>query len=129
MKYFSQIKTYKDDRFLKSGLILFFIWPFRVLLFSLKHYRNPSAKKLFWFFCIYFGFVFIIGTFFIAAVWVIRKRQSLALGFLALSAISFLTESMLERQAGVLLFSFFFGLFFVNRLKGNKAKTGQIVKN
>ena len=33
--------------------------------------------------------------------------------FLLVCAVSFLTESMLERQAGVLFFSFFYTLFFV----------------
>jgi O-antigen ligase len=36
--------------------------------------------------------------------------------FLGIVALSFLTESMLQRQAGVLFFSFFYALFFVQDL-------------
>ena len=39
--------------------------------------------------------------------------RSWAFLFLVISALSFLTESMLQRQAGVLFFSFFWCLFFV----------------
>lgn len=49
-------------------------------------------------------------------VWPWFKRGS-ALGraFLALTAVSFLTESMLDRQAGVLFFGFFYAVLFVAR--------------
>lgn len=36
------------------------------------------------------------------------------MAFLTLTAVSFLTESMLERQAGVLFFTFFYGLMVLN---------------
>ena len=35
------------------------IWPFGALIHSLKHFRSPRSKTLFWMFCIYFGFVFV----------------------------------------------------------------------
>lgn len=42
-------------------------------------------------------------------------RAPETVAFLTLSAVSFLTESMLERQAGVLFFTFFYGLMVLNR--------------
>jgi O-antigen ligase len=45
------------------------------------------------------------------------RLEPLAAAFLVLSLISFLTESMLERQAGVLFFSFFYSLFFVAQVQ------------
>lgn len=41
--------------------------------------------------------------------------------FLGISFLSFLTESMLERQAGLLYFSFFYSLFFVMIIPSSKA--------
>lgn len=37
----------------------FLLWPFGALITSIKNFRQPSAKTVFWFFCIFFGFVFI----------------------------------------------------------------------
>lgn len=45
------------------------------------------------------------------------RLEPLAASFLVLTFISFLTESMLERQAGVLFFSFFYSLFFVTQVR------------
>lgn len=41
--------------------LLFLIWPFALLLTSLKNFNAPGAKKGFILFCLYFGFVFIIS--------------------------------------------------------------------
>ncbi len=60
MKDLSDYIINRDDKFLKNSLFLFLVWPFRVLLYSLKNYKHPASQKLFWLFCIYFGFVFII---------------------------------------------------------------------
>jgi hypothetical protein len=56
------------------------------------------------------------GLLILLFVWPWLKRGS-ALGraFLALTAVSFLTESMLDRQAGVLFFGFFYAVLFVAR--------------
>jgi hypothetical protein len=43
-----------------SKYLLFFFLPFTALGYSLKNFRLPNSKYLFWFFCIYFGFVFVI---------------------------------------------------------------------
>lgn len=40
--------------------LLFLFWPFAALIYGLKQYKSPRAMTLFWFFCIYFGFSFII---------------------------------------------------------------------
>lgn len=42
-----------------SELLLFLLWPFGALVRSLRNFRMPEAKTIFWLFCIYFGFVFI----------------------------------------------------------------------
>jgi O-antigen ligase len=42
------------------------------------------------------------------------RNDYLTVGFLTLCFLSFLTESMLERQAGVLFFTFFYGLLVIN---------------
>lgn len=39
--------------------IFFLIWPFGALLASLRRFREPFAKTIFWLFCVYYGFVFI----------------------------------------------------------------------
>jgi len=41
--------------------LLFLVWPFALLLTSLKNFHAPAAKKGFILFCIYFGFVFVIS--------------------------------------------------------------------
>jgi hypothetical protein len=41
--------------------LLFLVWPFALLLTSLKNFHAPGAKKGFILFCIYFGFVFVIS--------------------------------------------------------------------
>ncbi len=44
-----------------SEFLFFLIWPFGALLRSLRHFRAPEAKTIFWLFCVFFGFVFIYG--------------------------------------------------------------------
>lgn len=44
-----------------SEFLFFLIWPFGALLRSLRHFRSPEAKTIFWLFCVFFGFVFIYG--------------------------------------------------------------------
>jgi len=63
------------------------------------------------------GFIFITGAFLVGIIWSVKTKSALSLAFLILTFTSFFTESMLERQAGVLFFSFFFGLLIVNQRK------------
>jgi len=65
------------------------------------------------------GLIFIVGIFGISLYSSIRKKQGLVVAWLVLCMISFTTESMLERQAGVLFFGFFFGLLIINQLPSN----------
>lgn len=44
-----------------NRFVFFLIWPFASLVLALKRFREPYAKTIFWFFCIYFGFVFVYG--------------------------------------------------------------------
>ena len=59
------------------------------------------------------GFIFLLLALMIPLS---QWRQGLFLGsaFLIIMAMGFLTESMLERQAGTLFFAFFFGLLLLN---------------
>lgn len=61
------------------------------------------------------GFLFFMFLMISAVALAIRRKDPLALGFIVLSAFVFITDSALERQAGVLFFAFFYGLFFVHR--------------
>ena len=61
------------------------------------------------------SFLIFLSFFIIGIVWSIRNKDVVSLVFLVLCLFSFFTESMLERQAGVLFFSFFYSLFFINR--------------
>lgn len=45
----------------KSELLFFLLWPFGALVRSLRNFRTPQAKTIFWLFCIYFGFVFVFA--------------------------------------------------------------------
>jgi len=45
--------------FNRYEVIYFLIWPFGILIESIREFRQPFSKNLFWLFCIYFGFVFI----------------------------------------------------------------------
>lgn len=48
----------------KQGLIYylsFLVWPFGVMVDALRNWRQPWAKNVFWFFCIFFGYTFIIA--------------------------------------------------------------------
>jgi hypothetical protein len=42
--------------------LFFLVWPLGVLLASLKHWRTYLARNIFWLFCIYFGFAFIVAA-------------------------------------------------------------------
>lgn len=49
----------------RKGLLYylsFLIWPFGVTVDALRHWRQPWAKNVFWLFCIFFGYSFIIAT-------------------------------------------------------------------
>jgi len=41
--------------------ISFLVWPFGVMLAALRHWERPWSKNVFWIFCIFFGFTFIIA--------------------------------------------------------------------
>ena len=41
-------------------LIIYLIWPFGVFLKSLSWLRTNEARNLFWMFCVYFGFTFVL---------------------------------------------------------------------
>ena len=44
-----------------SSLVLFFIWPFAGLYDAFVNYKQDWSKNLFWLFCIFFGYTFIIS--------------------------------------------------------------------
>lgn len=53
----------RDDE--KGGfyaVMLFLVWPFLAAASSLKNYKKPWAKNIFWLFCIFYGLTFSIGA-------------------------------------------------------------------
>lgn len=69
------------------------------------------------------GLLFCVGMFIIPFYQAIKNRKGLTAAWLSLCFISFVTESMLERQAGVLFFGFFFGLLIINQKKSNEKRS------
>jgi len=60
----AQEKIYGFSHIHKEGFsyyLSFFIWPFGVTLAALRHWKSPWSKNVFWLFCIFFGFAFIIA--------------------------------------------------------------------
>lgn len=56
-----EITVSKDQRkYIYTALFL--LWPFGSALASLKFNREPLTKNVFWFFCIFFGYTFIIDA-------------------------------------------------------------------
>ncbi|MHC1775905.1 MAG: EpsG family protein [Lentimicrobium sp.] len=43
-----------------SQYLLFFIWPFAMLLYAIKNFRYYWASNIFWLFTIFFGFTYVI---------------------------------------------------------------------
>jgi O-antigen ligase len=58
------------------------------------------------------GLLVLLALFFLPLVKCWREKQFLELSFLLVVAFNSLTEAILEREAGVLWFSVFYGLFF-----------------
>jgi len=57
-------KTYLADLGLTDRpyyILGFLLWPFGFALEAFRQWDKPWAKNVFWLFCIYFGFTFIIG--------------------------------------------------------------------
>lgn len=64
-------KEHKPNAFVKlqerkaslspAWLLFYFIWPFGSFIASLRNYRFSWSKNIFWLFCIYFGFVFVVA--------------------------------------------------------------------
>ena len=44
-----------------SAIILFLIWPFAALIVAFKNHKQAWSKNLFWLFCIFFGYTFVIA--------------------------------------------------------------------
>lgn len=58
--------------------ISFFVWPFGVMVDGLRHWRQPWAKNVFWLFCIFFGYTFIIADNYEGSADSARYAESLA---------------------------------------------------
>lgn len=55
-------KTTQNTQLKEDGTLLkffYFLFPFFALIESVKNFRSPSAKNLFWFFCAFYGLVHI----------------------------------------------------------------------
>lgn len=47
---------------IKSGWFIFLmVWPFGAFISSLIRFRKPEAKTIFWLFCVFFGFSFVVS--------------------------------------------------------------------
>lgn len=44
-----------------AWLVFYLVWPFGALIRALLGFRSPRAKTLFWLFCVFFGFVFVVA--------------------------------------------------------------------
>jgi O-antigen ligase len=62
------------------------------------------------------GFLILLASLIIPAVIAFKENNRFYLLFIILIGVSFLTESLLERQNGVVFFAFFNSLLFFNRL-------------
>jgi len=51
-----------------------------------------------------------------------KRRNFIAVAFTLMIILNSLTESLLERNKGILLFSFFTGLLLIDRTKNSPAK-------
>jgi O-antigen ligase len=70
------------------------------------------------------GFLVIVTMYLSIFIYAIKKREILMFAFILIVIISSLTESILERQAGVFFFAFFASLFLVTNMnKGVKSKS------
>jgi hypothetical protein len=41
-------------------ILVFIFWPIAILIYRLKTIKDPTSKTVFWLFCVFFGFTFII---------------------------------------------------------------------
>ena len=62
-----------------------------------------------------FGLLFYALVFVLPGIRALRVGDFVAAGFLTVVFLSFFTESMLERQAGIYFYAFFFSVIFVTR--------------
>ena len=82
---------------------------------SERHYNMHNVYMQHWAEMGLPGLLLLLGFFLTPVLFRHSSFNSEARLFLLVAAVSFATESMLERQAGILFFSFFYALFFVVR--------------
>ena len=73
------------------------------------------------------GLFFLLGILLLSFIYAINSRNALYIGLVLLLSLSMLTESMLERQKGLVFFSFFF-LFFGGYYFNHKEKLALLPK-
>jgi hypothetical protein len=71
---------------LKQRVLLALAWPFCALIFSIKEFRYPYAKNLFWFFCMFVGMTFIVSSKTLGA-----DSERYAIGLIAMHNQTFLS--------------------------------------
>lgn len=85
---------------------------------SLNKKLNPHNQFLqTWIAIGVLGFLLLVLIFIVTSVNAIRNKNLIALGLSLLLFMNFLTESMLETQSGVVFFSFFMSVLFINNRK------------
>ena len=53
-------KTKRLPKITPGHFLAFLVWPFGTFISALFNYRTPNSKTLFWLFCIFFGFTFVL---------------------------------------------------------------------
>lgn len=85
---------------------------------ALEHKFNPHNQYLqTWASTGLIGLFFLLGIFIVSLIYALNSRNALYIGLVLLLSLSMLTESMLERQKGLVFFSFFllfFGGYYFN---------------
>ena len=57
-KHLESFSDWRNEAYLYLGVL---VWPFGVMMAALRFFRKPWAKNMFWIFCIFFGYTFIIA--------------------------------------------------------------------
>jgi len=102
---------------IRSWFIVFLIWPFGTLIKSFSWIRTNEAKNLFWLFCIYFGFTFIVeGNYYTDSVMsVIQLQEMHASGI----SINELAVTFYESESGEIDIVHKLVTFLVSRFTSN----------
>lgn len=72
------------------------------------------------------GIALLVAIYGVGLYRAIKRRSFLAIAFAAMIILNSLTESLLERNKGILLFSFFTGLLLINQVDNRASKNSSV---